>query len=127
MGAGGQVKLLGTQDDAALANELRTAHVMVVPSSYEGFGIAYLEGMGFGLPAIGGRQGAAGELITQGENGFLVNGEDAAELAAILQQLQQDRVLLARLSLSARQRYLAHPTWEDSGQTIRNFLISLRK
>ena len=44
---------------------------MVVPSSYEGYGIVYREGMAFGLPAIGTTSGGASEIITDGENGYL--------------------------------------------------------
>lgn len=41
----------------------KNAHTLIVPSSYEGFGIVYLEGMSFGLPAIGTTAGAASELV----------------------------------------------------------------
>jgi glycosyltransferase involved in cell wall biosynthesis len=66
------VRLHGTLDNQPLIEMYRQAHVMVVPSSYEGFGIVYLEGMGFGLPAIATTAGAAGEMITHGGNGYLI-------------------------------------------------------
>ena len=53
----------GALDNQPLIEMYKQAHVMVVPSSYEGFGIVYLEGMGFGLPAIGTTAGAASETI----------------------------------------------------------------
>ena len=125
-GIADSVSFLGPQDDQNIAAELRQAHVLVVPSSYEGYGIAYLEGMGFGLPAIAGDQGAAGEIITHDENGFLVNPRDHAALASLLADLHGDRQKLARLGLAARQRYLAHPSWSDTGRTIREFLLALK-
>ena len=67
------IRFHNTLDDDALAGLLRVSHLMVVPSSYEGFGIVYLEGMGFGLPAFGSNQGAASEIIKSGENGFLLD------------------------------------------------------
>ena len=67
----------GSLDNAPLIELLKQSHVLVVPSSYEGFGIVYLEGMGFGLPAIGTTAGAAGEIITHGENGYLIQPDDA--------------------------------------------------
>ncbi len=67
-----RVSLLGALPAMELAARCAASHVMVVPSSYEGFGIVYLEGMHFGLPAIAGTDGAAQEIITHGENGFLV-------------------------------------------------------
>ena len=48
-----RVKFLGTVPDTLIAQTLSNSHLLAVPSSYEGFGIVYLEGMSFGLPAIG--------------------------------------------------------------------------
>ncbi|MEK7323803.1 MAG: glycosyltransferase, partial [Chloroflexota bacterium] len=51
-GLSANVTLRGSLSNAELAAEFARSHVLVVPSSYEGFGIVYLEGMAFGLPAI---------------------------------------------------------------------------
>jgi glycosyltransferase involved in cell wall biosynthesis len=100
----------------------KQAHVMVVPSSYEGFGIVYLEGMGFGLPAIGTIAGGASEIITPGEDGYLIQPDDAATLAQHLQDLARDRDLLVRLSLNAVKRYRSQPKWDETAKRIRKFL-----
>jgi len=121
-GMAGRVRFLGTVDGSTLAEALKGSQVLAVPSSYEGFGIVYLEGMGFGLPAIAGRGGAAGEIISHGRDGFLVPAEDAVSLAGCLRLLLNDRRLVARMGIAARRRYLAHPTWEQTGQVIRAFL-----
>jgi glycosyltransferase involved in cell wall biosynthesis len=113
---------LGEEDLAAL---LRSSHALVVPSSYEGFVIAYLEGMGFGLPAIASTAGAAGEIITPGENGFLVEPGNADSLAACLSSILHDRSRLARMGKAALKRFGQHPTWDQSAAQIRLFLQSL--
>ena len=59
-----RVSLLGALPARELAARCAASHVLAVPSSYEGFGIVYLEGMHFGLPAIAGTAGAAKEIIT---------------------------------------------------------------
>ena len=69
------VFLHGSLDKEPLIEKLKQAHVLVVPSSYEGFGIVYLEGMCFGLPAIGTTAGAASEIISDGVDGFLIEPE----------------------------------------------------
>jgi len=104
---------------------LRQSHVLVVPSSYEGFGIVYLEGMGFGLPAIGTSQGAASEVITDGVDGFIVEAGNADLLADRLTFLKEKREVLVRMSLAARERYLRQPRWNQTAGNIRNFLLSL--
>ncbi len=95
---------------------------MVVPSSYEGFGIVYLEGMGFGLPAIGTTAGAASEIITHGEDGYLIEPDDAMALANILSELLANRDLLLKLSLNAVKRYKSQPKWNETAKSIRDFL-----
>jgi glycosyltransferase involved in cell wall biosynthesis len=109
-------------DREELAARLRSAHVLVVPSSYEGFGIVYLEGMAFGLPAIGTTSGGAHELISEGKTGYLVPPDGVALLAKRLSMLEQDRELLARLSLNALERYRQQPAWEETAMKIRSFL-----
>lgn len=115
----------GTLDNEPLVEMYRRAHLMVVPSSYEGFGIVYLEGMGFGLPAIGTIAGAAGEVITHGEDGFLIEPDDDVTLARILDELANDRELLVRLSLNAVKRFKSQPRWEKTAGGIREFLYRM--
>jgi glycosyltransferase involved in cell wall biosynthesis len=119
------VSFHGLLDNHPLIEKLKQAHVLVVPSSYEGYGIAYLEGMCFGLPAIGTTAGAAGEIITEGINGFLIEPGDADLLADRLQLLNQKREVLIRMSLAARARYLQQPKWEETAGKIRAFLQSV--
>jgi glycosyltransferase involved in cell wall biosynthesis len=120
---GARVFLHGPLDKEPLIAKLRQAHVLVVPSSYEGFGIVYLEGMCFGLPAIGTTAGAASEVITDGIDGFLIEPENAEELAHRLRILNERRDVLIQMSLAARNRYLRQPKWEEMASRIREFLL----
>lgn len=115
----------GALDKEPLIEKLKQAHVLVVPSSYEGYGIAYLEGMGFGLPAIGTTAGAAGEIITHGENGYLIEPDDSVTLANHLRELGKNRELLVRLSLNAMKKYQLQPKWNDTAGQIREFLARM--
>ncbi|MGB8982155.1 MAG: glycosyltransferase family 4 protein [Anaerolineales bacterium] len=119
------VYLHGSLDREPLIEKLRQAHVLVVPSSYEGFGIVYLEGMCFGLPAIATTAGAAGEIVSDGIDGFLVEPGNAGRLANRLKVLNEDRDVLIRMSLAARERYLRQPKWSETAGRIREFLQSL--
>lgn len=118
------VFLHGSLDKEPLIEKLKQAHVLVVPSSYEGFGIVYLEGMGFGLPAIGTTAGAAGEIIEHGKTGYLIAPDDSSSLSEYLTSLTEDRGLLTRLSLNVRERYLRQPSWDKTALSIRSFLQS---
>jgi glycosyltransferase involved in cell wall biosynthesis len=118
------VFLHGALDNEPLIEKLKSAHVLVVPSSYEGFGIVYLEGMCFGLPAIGTTAGAAGEVIEDGMTGFLIQPGNAQELATKLKVLYERRDLLVQMSLAARSRYQRQPKWNQTASQIREFLRS---
>jgi len=115
----------GALQDQTLAEQMRRAHILALPSSYEGFGIVYLEGMGFGLPAIGTTAGAASEIITHGKDGFLIAPEDSITLAHQIQSAAADRTLLTNLSLNALARYRQQPAWSETAADLRKFLQSL--
>jgi len=117
----------GVLTDEQLQTLYAQSHLLVVPSQYEGFGIVYLEGMAFGLPAIASTGGAAHELITPGENGFLVGVGETAVLARHIQHLFFDRQHLAQMSLAALERFRQHPTWDQSMSRIAALLNELQK
>lgn len=121
---GYRVRLAGHLHAAQLASLLAESHLLVIPSSYEGFGIAYLEGMAFGLPAIGTTAGAAGELIRELHNGLLIEPGDHLALADLLAELQRNRQQLGAMGISARRHFLRHPGWEASMSAARSFLES---
>ncbi len=125
LGLSSMVRFHAALDQSPLVEKLTTAHVLAVPSSYEGFGIVYLEGMAFGLPAIGTTAGAAGEIIADGETGFLIPPNDAETLAARLKALAADRALLTRLSRNALEHYRQQPKWEQTAGEIRKFLAKM--
>lgn len=115
----------GPLDNEQLIEKLESAHVLVVPSSYEGFGIVYIEGMAFGLPAIGTTGGGASDIISDGKTGYLVPPDDEAMLSERLSTLAKDRDLLARMSANALRRYRQQPTWNENAGKIREFLFSM--
>jgi len=123
-----RARISGQITGGELEARLKESHVLAVPSFYEGFGMAYLEGMGVGLPAIGTTAGAAKEIITQGQNGYLISPGDSTGLAQYLLELSQDRGKLEEMSLKALQRFKSHPEWQTTCEKILNFLqsISLR-
>lgn len=115
----------GSLPDDQLSLLLAASHVLAVPAAHEGFGIAYLEGMSFGVPALAARSGGAAEFIADGVDGWLVDPDDAAQLADRLARLANDRSQLATLSIHARQRFEPQATWEQSMQRVRAHLLAL--
>jgi glycosyltransferase involved in cell wall biosynthesis len=120
-----RVSLWGVVTGEALRDYYQKSHLVAGPSSYEGFGIVYMEGMGYGLPAVASTAGAAHEIITHGQNGFLVRTGDAAAIAEHIEDLNRDKAKLFRMGLNALDRYRRHPTWDESTSKIAEFLQSM--
>ncbi|MFC5134202.1 MULTISPECIES: glycosyltransferase family 4 protein [Haloferacaceae] len=121
LGIADRVAFAGRVDDDALREELRSAHVLAVPSRYEPFGIVYLEGMAFGLPAIASANGGASDFVGE-HNGALVSPGDAEAVAEAIGPLARDRDRLRRLSEGARETFRKHPTWGETCDRVRRFL-----
>lgn len=124
-GVADAVTFRGRVPDAAVHDRLAASHALAVPSTHEGFGIAYLEAMGFGVVPLATAAGGASDLIDDGETGLLVPPEDPAAVADRLGGLAADRGRLAELGVAARRRFEAHPTWAETVERVRGFLIDL--
>lgn len=122
LGLAERVTFCGRLGDDELAAEFARSHLLAVPSTYEGFGIVYAEGMSFGLPALATTEGGAAELVTHGEDGFLVSPEDSSAVAEAVRTVLQDRDRLRRMSLAARRRYEEHPGWDETMAEVHEFL-----
>ena len=124
-GLASQVRFLGVVDGEDLRRVYTAGQVFVMPFAHEGFGIAALEAMAFGLPVIGSSSGGVCEFVRHGENGFLVTAGDHPAVRRHLELLYQDRNRLAAMGQAAWQTFSAHPTWAESMVRACEFLEKL--
>jgi N-acetyl-alpha-D-glucosaminyl L-malate synthase BshA len=78
------------------------AHVLLMPSELESFGLAALEAMACGVPPVATRVGGVTELVTHGVDGYLEAVGDIEAQAARVTALVTDEALHERFSLAAR-------------------------
>lgn len=123
LGIGERVRFTGSLGRGELSGALSNGHVLSIPSRYEGFGIAYLEGMGFGLPPVATTAGGASELVSDGVNGWLIPPDDVDAIERALRPLLDDRERLARRGQAALNRYESHPSWEETMERAHAFLL----
>ncbi|CAN5804492.1 hypothetical protein BH20GEM1_BH20GEM1_10690 [soil metagenome] len=76
------VTLAGFVPDDELVDYYNLCSLFAMPSKREGFGIAYLEAMACGKPAIAGNRDGARDALLDGELGVLVNPDDATAFGA---------------------------------------------
>jgi glycosyltransferase involved in cell wall biosynthesis len=122
---GQRVRFFGDVTSQALAEHYQRSDVFCVPSQLEGYGIAYLEAMGFGLPVLASANGGAGELVDSGINGYMVSGDDPSAIAAHLDVYAADRRELRAHSLAARARWEQQPCWRDTAEAVSRFLSGI--
>lgn len=90
------VTLLPKLPPAELAELYRRAQLMVSPSTHDGTPNTLLEAMACGLLPVAGDLDSIREWIAPGENGLLVNPNDANALAAAILQGLHDSALRAQ-------------------------------
>ena len=86
--------------------------VFVMPSRYELFGIVMLEAMACGVPVVATRFGGPPEVITDGENGRLVDPTDIEAFAGTLTELLEDPNKRKRMGEKARKTIESKYSWE---------------
>jgi glycosyltransferase involved in cell wall biosynthesis len=91
--------------------------LFVLPSVEEAFGVAYIEAMAGGVPAIGCRgEDGPEEIAAAGDGIVLVPPRDPAALAARIEALLRDPERLAALGEQARATVRREFTWEKCGR-----------
>ena len=116
LGVADRVRFLGQLPNPDAVARAAACDVFVMPGVEEPFGVAFIEAMAAGLPAIGSRgEGGPEDIAAAGEGMLLVEPGDAAALAAVIDRLSADRDELRRLGAAARETVAANFTWERSG------------
>jgi glycosyltransferase involved in cell wall biosynthesis len=104
------VTIIDRAPEDQLMGAYRTHDVMVLPSTYEGFGMVVVEAMSQRLPVVATPVGCATSLIDDGRSGLIVPLRDAAALAEALHRMLTDGALRARCSDAAFDR-VRDMTW----------------
>ena len=125
LGLGNRIDMPGPLDGHELAERLNDSQVFVLPFSYEGFGVACLEAMAWGLPVVGSTRGALKEFVYDGINGVLIPPGDMTAFTQQIQRLHRDRNLLADYGQEALKTLRHRPGWRDGFHKIESFLLSI--
>src|SRR4029079_5219080 len=104
-GLSGWVVFAGTRRD--IPGVLHAMDVFVLPSLYEGFGIAILEAMAAGKAVVATRVGGIPEFVVPGETGLLVEPGNAMALAEAIGCLLRDPEQARHMGNRGRMRVLA--------------------
>jgi glycosyltransferase involved in cell wall biosynthesis len=117
LGLSDRVELAGQLPHADALRRAREGSLFVLPSVDEAFGVAYVEAMAAGLPAIGCRDEPGPEEIARAGGGIaLVDAREVDALAREIDALLRDREALRAAGARARATVEAAFTWERCGR-----------
>ncbi len=102
-------------DTAAIAPFYDRADIFVLPTEYEGYGMAVAEALAHGIPVVSTPTGGIDGLVGT-QAGILVPPGDVKALAAALRRLITDRTERDRLRDGAWSIGSRLPTWEDAAR-----------
>jgi len=122
LGLADRVEMTGPIAAERLTALYASSDLFVLPSRFEGYGMAYTEAIAHGVPVVGTRAGAIPETVPAGA-GILVPPDDVDALAAALARLIDDRAELERLASGARAA--SFPTWRKQAALFARILDHL--
>ena len=108
-----RIRYLGEVPDSDLPAYLGALACMVSPSSYEGFGLTFIEAMACGCPVVGFANSSIPEVV--GDAGVLIAREEAQPLADAIEHVATDLSFATRLA----QRGVARAalfTWRETAR-----------
>jgi phosphatidylinositol alpha-1,6-mannosyltransferase len=119
LGINKQVNFHGFVDDLDLPNFYNNNDLFILCSrensnniSVEGFGLVFLEAQSCGLPVIGTNTGGISDAIDHENGGWLINQDNEAELRKLLIDILDDRSIVSKMGLKARNRTISGYTWD---------------
>lgn len=96
-----------------------------MPSKTDTFGIVYLEAWLAGKPVIGAFAGGVPEVITDGQDGFLVPFGNVPMLAEYIVKLMRDPALRVKMGKIGRRKVYRLHTWEKKYERLKELFTRL--
>jgi glycosyltransferase involved in cell wall biosynthesis len=93
----------------------------------EGFGLPPVEAMAAGLPVVTSRSGTVVETVVEGKTGYLVEKNNAEQLAQALLVLLNDDDRREAMGRAGRVRALDHFSWDNIAEGMRTRYQTLCK
>jgi glycosyltransferase involved in cell wall biosynthesis len=121
----GAITFTGQRKYEEMPGIINNADIFVLPSISESMPLSLLESMACGRACVASRVGGIPEIITNGQDGFLVAPANSKELADCLTRLADDSRLRAEFGRRARERIVNHFSLKDMVRQTRDMFVSV--
>jgi glycosyltransferase involved in cell wall biosynthesis len=123
-GLSDRIEIAGPVSEERLAELYAAADLFVLPSRFEGYGMAFTEAVAHGVPVIGTNAGAIPDTVPRGA-GILIPPDDVEALAATLRRLIDNEPEREQLAAGARAASASFPSWRESAVLFARVLDGL--
>lgn len=111
----GKTVFLGKVSEQDLITAYSAADVLLFPTTYEGFPMTALEALSCGLPVIVSEASNLGEIITEGNQGFVVKDRNIAAYQEKIDCVVNNDVVLKEMSVKCRKLALSY-SWQKQAE-----------
>lgn len=122
-----QVTFWGKVPWDSIFNFYINAHIFIVPSLYEAYGIVFAEAASFGLPIIATKTGGIPEIVKDKKMGVLVPPGNVSALVAAIRKLSESQELRESYGKQSYQKATSLPSWEETGELIYRLLENVAR
>jgi glycosyltransferase involved in cell wall biosynthesis len=106
------------KDSEEIPEWYQSLRVVVCPSRVEGFGLSCLEAMASGCPVVATSTGAWPEVITEGQDGYVVPCRDVNALADAILRITEDPQRISEMGQRAKEKISSQYRIEDEAGGI---------
>ncbi|MCB0518002.1 MAG: glycosyltransferase family 4 protein [Lewinellaceae bacterium] len=119
-------KFFGHMNYYDLPKYIAACDVAVQPSLEEGLSMVIPQIMGCGVPVIATTNTGGEDVISDGENGFIVPIKDPAAIAGKIERLFEDKMLLGEMKAAAAEITKRDFSWDNYGERYAGFLRGMK-
>ncbi len=106
------IQMVGRIKSSEINDYILKHHFMVMPSLQEGFGVAAVEAFACCRPVIATNVGGIPEIVTNGQNGYMVDPNNVQQLANVMIKMISEKECIAKMGLNGYEVAKEKYDWE---------------
>ena len=119
------------EDLQKLGEILYNAHFLILPTTFDAYGIVFCEASAYGVPSIAANVGGVSQPVREGKNGYLLppsaSGKDYAEKIISIFSNQKQYIALRKSSRKEYEKRLNWDVWKRKVDAIFRKAITQKK